>query len=281
MKQKISRIDVKKDLKKEQGYLKDSYETSAYPLISIITVTYNSEKYLEETIQSVLNQTYENIEYIIIDGNSTDGTLDIIKKYDKHINIWISEPDDGMYDAINKGIELSSGKYFGVLNSDDLLKPNAISIIAETFNVCKCDGIFGNIEIIDELSTILRTRYALKVSFKNLLLSQHGTFIPHPTLYLNKQRVLDEIGLYDLSYRYASDFDFLLKCIKRLFLEKIDSTILQFRYHDESITSSGKLTKERQAILVNHGLKKINYLERKVYYYFNWIQYKILNFKRS
>ena len=100
-----------------KGYFKKSYENK--PLISIITVVYNGEKYLEETIQSVINQTYDNVEYIIIDGGSTDGTLNIIKKYEDKIDYWVSERDNGIYDAMNKGIFLATGEWLNFMNAGD------------------------------------------------------------------------------------------------------------------------------------------------------------------
>ena len=99
------------------------------PLISIITVVKNNEKYLEETIQSIINQKFKNFEYIIIDGKSTDRTLEIIKKYNTEIDYWISEDDKGIYDAFNKGINIANGELIGFVNSDDVLTPNALEIL--------------------------------------------------------------------------------------------------------------------------------------------------------
>lgn len=107
-----------------KGYAKKSFEQK--PLISIITVVYNGEKYLEETILSVINQTYENIEYIIIDGGSSDGTLDIIKKYEDKIDYWVSEKDDGIYEAMNKGIDIASGKWINFMNAGDNFYSNVV-----------------------------------------------------------------------------------------------------------------------------------------------------------
>jgi len=99
------------------------------PLISIITVVKNNEKYLEETIQSVVNQNFKNFEYIIVDGKSTDGTIEIIKKYNNKIDYWISENDKGIYDAFNKGLDIANGNLIGFVNSDDILTPNALEIL--------------------------------------------------------------------------------------------------------------------------------------------------------
>ena len=103
------------------------------PLISIITVVYNGSKTLKQTIDSVLSQNYKNIEYIVIDGGSNDGTLDIIKKYESHINYWISEPDKGLYDAMNKGISAAKGVLIGMINSDDWYELNAVELIVKAY----------------------------------------------------------------------------------------------------------------------------------------------------
>ena len=100
-----------------------------YLKISIITPNYNGGKYLEATIKSIISQNYPNLEYIIIDGGSTDNSIDIIKKYEKHINYWTSEPDNGLYDALSKGLSISTGKIMGWLNSDDLLHPKSLFTI--------------------------------------------------------------------------------------------------------------------------------------------------------
>ena len=113
-----------------KGYFKKSFDDK--PLISIITVVFNGEKYLEETIQSVINQTYSNVEYIIIDGGSTDGTLDIIKKYEKKIDYWVSEKDKGIYDAMNKGIDVASGEWINFMNASDIFYNS--DVLKYTFN---------------------------------------------------------------------------------------------------------------------------------------------------
>ena len=120
--------------------------TKENALVSIITVVRNNEKYLEETIKSVLDQTYKNFEFIVIDGNSTDKTLDIIKKYDNEINYWISEDDKGIYDAFNKGLDLAKGKYIVFVNSDDILTNNAIKMLSEyDTKYPNIDFLFGSV----------------------------------------------------------------------------------------------------------------------------------------
>ena len=115
--------------------------------ISVITVTKNSEKFLEENINSLKNQTYQNFEHIIIDGKSTDGTVDIIKKHNEKIDYWISEPDKGLYDAMNKGIEVSTGDIIGILNSDDIYYSDALRIVNHYFSQQEnLDFLFGTVE---------------------------------------------------------------------------------------------------------------------------------------
>ena len=137
--------------------------------ISIITVSYNAVKTIEETINSVLNQSYSNIEYIIIDGGSRDGTVDIIKKYQDKINVWISEPDKGIYDAMNKGIKLAKGDWIGIINSDDCYCIDAFDTILNTISKNpNAELIFGNLNIIDK-------KMKLRMTNKNI-------FWPHKTL---------------------------------------------------------------------------------------------------
>ena len=117
------------------------------PLISLITTTYNSEKYLEETLKSIFNQKYQNFEIIIIDGGSKDKTIKIINKYEKKIDYWISEKDKGIYDAFNKGLKLARGHLIGMVNSDDILKPNALKILVQYYNKYpNKDFFFGSVK---------------------------------------------------------------------------------------------------------------------------------------
>ncbi len=173
--------------------------------ISIVTVCFNSAKTIEQTIKSVINQSYKNIEYIVIDGGSTDGTLDIIKKYEQYISYWVSEPDKGIYDAMNKGISVATGDLIAFINSDDWYDENAMLHFAKAYQTRKADVLYGDIIYINEDGT---EQYE---SNQNLDLNK--------MLYTNKlchqgicvRTELMKIHQFDLTYKIVSDYDFLLK----------------------------------------------------------------------
>lgn len=180
--------------------------------ISMITVCFNSEKTIEDTLKSVLNQSYKDYEYIIVDGKSKDKTLDIIKKYEKKFNSklkYISEKDRGLYDAMNKGIKMCTGDIIGIINSDDVIADNQVfKKVVDTFEKEKADGVYSNLLIKDEnLDKVVRTFISGKGNYKK------GFYPPHPTLYLRKE-VYNEIGYFNLNYRIAADYDFMLRVMK-------------------------------------------------------------------
>lgn len=244
------------------------------PLVSIITVTKNSEKFLEETIQSVINQTYPNIEYIIIDGLSNDNTLQIIKKYENKINYCISEIDHSMYDAINKGIKISTGDIIAILNSDDCyVDQNVVTKIVDYMIKRNAFGVYGDVIILNDNKK--RYRKHFQISYEGLLISGQCTFVPHPTLFLRREFIKD-IGLYNLEYKYGSDFDFILRCLKSQILSYYSIPITVFRRHAYSISSSGKIEYEKNIILKKYMSK--NFLFYKKYFKsFYWIKFIIIN----
>lgn len=183
------------------------------PKISIITVVYNGEKYLEKTIQSIIGQSYNNVEYIIIDGGSTDGTIDIIKKYEERIDYWVSEKDNGIYDAMNKGINLSSGEIIGIVNADDYLYLNTLENINKCFNDRKVDFTYGDLDIIDLDGNFLNKTSSLGIKNSKYKLFKQMPFL-HPTMFIRK-KVYDIIGLYDTKYKLSADYDFILKLIEK------------------------------------------------------------------
>ncbi|WP_348653170.1 glycosyltransferase family 2 protein, partial [uncultured Sulfurimonas sp.] len=184
------------------------------PVVSIITSVYNGEKYLEDTIKSVINQSYTNIEYIIIDGGSTDGSINIIKKYQDKITYWVSEKDRNMYDGINKGLKIASGDIVASLNSDDFYADNdVVSDIVKFIDNNNCDGIYGNVIRYYQDSIKQIEKELFQIDFKILLFSEHSTFMPQPTLFI-KRDIYKKLNYFDLNFNYASDFDFNLRCIK-------------------------------------------------------------------
>ncbi|MEQ1553444.1 MAG: glycosyltransferase family 2 protein [Ferruginibacter sp.] len=190
--------------------------------ISLITVTFNAEKFLSHCIESVQNQTYKNIEHIIIDGNSTDNTVSIIKQFQSKIATWISEPDRGMYDAINKGINLATGDVIGILNSDDMLaSANAIEEIVKTFNEQQVDSVYGDLEYVDQQNSD-RVFRAWKGKTYNRNLFRMGWMPGHPTFYIKKSAI-DKFGGYENHYYTAADYEFMARY---LYKHKISSYYL-------------------------------------------------------
>ena len=199
-----------------KGYFKKSYEDK--PLVSIITVVYNGEKFLEETIQSVISQTYENVEYIIIDGGSTDGTLDIIKRYEDKIDYWISEKDKGIYDAMNKGIDVASGEIMGLINADDWYEKDTIDMVIKKYSGDKNFDIFhGNLNYINKSEKIYKPNF----SHRKMLLQ--GMSLYHPTCFV--KRSIYEEEKFDVNYQLAADykliFSMMLKEKKFCYIDKV------------------------------------------------------------
>lgn len=182
------------------------------PLITIITVCYNSENFIRETIESVLNQTYDNIEYIVVDGNSTDNTLNIIKEYETKFNgrmKWISEPDDGIYDAMNKGIELMKGEWINFMNSGDLLINN--KIIDRIFVFDNLD--LNNIEVIyGDVLVNYNNEFKIKRKAKNINKIWKGMICSHQSMFI-KNNLIKKLK-FNKNNLIVADYEFMLKALK-------------------------------------------------------------------
>lgn len=184
--------------------------------ITLITVTYNSSNTLKSTFESILKQSYTDIEYIVVDGSSKDNTLSIIKEYEPLFKAklkWISEPDEGLYDAMNKGIRMATGDIVGILNSDDFFTSNnVLQEIATTFKKNKeLDAIYGDIHFVNPDNLQKCVRYYSSKVFKRGLMRLG--FIPaHPSFYIRRE-CFDKYGLYKTDYKIAADFEFLLRVI--------------------------------------------------------------------
>lgn len=178
--------------------------------VSIITVCYNSEKTIEETIRCVLSQDYQNIEYIIIDGDSNDNTLEVINKYREKVDILISEKDAGIYDAMNKGIKMASGDIIGILNSDDTyLNEKVLSKVCDHLSGNTATmGVYSNLYYVKK-NKINRVWETGLIDSSSLL---KGNIIPHPTLFV-RDVVYKKCDLYDCSYGNAADFEFITRII--------------------------------------------------------------------
>jgi len=180
--------------------------------ISIITATYNSEKTIQDTLFSLENQTYNDIEYIIVDGSSKDNTLLVVGNNCKRVSKLISEPDKGIYDALNKGILAATGDVIGFLHSDDLLAYNdAVADIADTFVRTGCDAVYGDLEYVSQIDTSKRVRLWKSGAF-NRFKMQLGWMPPHPSFYMKRSRYL-ELGNFSLDYNISADYDSLLRYI--------------------------------------------------------------------
>ena len=206
-----------------------SQNSEYFPLISIITVIFNGKNFLEQTIQSVINQSYENVEYIIIDGGSTDGTIEIIKQYEKNLAYWISESDRGIYDAMNKGIRVAKGKIIGILNSGDLYHQDALKKVAKLYKnnqqneyliITGAMTRFDNdakIEFIQKRSpTDLERRINL------------GMPINHPATFVTKN-IYETIGYFNPEFKIGGDYDFIFRAYH--------SKIVQFIFADDILAS--------------------------------------------
>jgi glycosyltransferase involved in cell wall biosynthesis len=190
--------------------------------VSLITACYNSSRYISSAIESIINQDYAEIEYIIIDGASTDGTIDIVKSYGSRIAKFISEPDNGIYDAMNKGLRLATGNIIGILNSDDLYVDNSvISLVVDQFEKCKCDALYADLYYVkqEQINNIVRkwkTRVFSPGSFRT------GWHPPHPGFFVRKE-IYDRYGIFDLEFKLAADFELMLRFLEKY---KIQTTYL-------------------------------------------------------
>lgn len=181
--------------------------------ISIVTVTFNSGETLKDTIESVLKQTYDNIEYIIVDGLSTDETVDIIKKYEPQFKgrlKWISEKDKGLYDAMNKGIRMATGEVVGIINSDDFYhKDYIISQVADSFKDQTIEAVYGDIRFVNPGNLDKTVRYYSSKNFSPKRF-RFGFMPAHPTFFTYKE-YFDRFGYYRTDYHIAADYELLLR----------------------------------------------------------------------
>lgn len=225
-------------------------------VVSIITVVYNNARYVRDAIESVLSQDYSNIEYLVIDGGSTDGTVDIIKEYQDRISFFITEPDNGIYDALNKGVVLSTGDVIGVLHSDDQFCGNqVISSAVKKLDEDKAEFCFSDAVITDMKSGKVLRYY--RAHYFRQWMFRIGWMPPHTTCFISKS-LFDEFGLYSISYKIASDFDFLLRMFygRRIIWTYLN--IISVKMRQGGVSNSGFASKKIIASEINQSLRSNN-----------------------
>ncbi len=251
-------LPEKEEIKREgglraKGYFKKSYENK--PLLSIITVVFNGEKYLEETIQSVIDQSYDNVEYIIIDGDSSDGTLDIIKRYEEQIDYWVSESDGGIYDAMNKATSLATGRWINFMNTGDSFYNDEVLALVASYDDGSTTGvIYGDsMKIYGGNRVIFKKCQPLSSMDRELPFVHQCAFVKTS---LAKQYP------FDLRYKICADYDFFYKLYsENTFFKYIEHTIAKY---DMGGVSSNYLTtyKEIREIEISYSNDERPYITR-------------------
>ena len=232
---------------------------------------------IEDTILSVLNQRYDNLEYILVDGLSTDGTVEIVKKYIPKISKFISEIDNGIYDAMNKGISHATGDIIGFLNSDDVYNSNnIISSVVDSFRENNTDSVFGDLVYVSRNNINKVRRHWCSLS-SNKYSFQHGWHPPHPALFI-KREVFTKYGTFDLDFDLAADFDLMLRFFEfyKISFFYLPNILVKMRLGGESNKSLINVLKQNYEIL--KSFKKYNISIFPPFYFFRRLYPKTLNY---
>ncbi len=251
-----------------------------YPKITLVTPVKNGAKYIEDTIVSIISQQYPNLEYIIIDGGSSDGTLDIIKKYEKHITYWISEPDKGLYDAINKGFAKSSGEIMGWLGASDCLLPKSLFTVADIFNnFPNIEWITGIITLIEENGKIVYSGFLPSFNRIKFLSNEYSTISQESTFW--KRTLWIKAGRCNPNFKYGGDYELWIRFFRFAKLYSVQTILGAYRVSSDSITNLKKeewLEDHRKAIetelnLYPHLKKQIEKIRKRNKYdnFFNYL----------
>ncbi|NIO17461.1 MAG: glycosyltransferase [Deltaproteobacteria bacterium] len=222
-----------------------------YPTVSVITPSYNQGEFLERTILSVLNQDWPNLEYIIIDGGSKDNSREIIERYAEHLTCWVSEPDRGQTDALNKGLKRASGKYVTWIGSDDVLLPGALTKMVAALEEHPFAGIvYGGVAFIDHQDRVKKTLAYPDLSLEKLLYHKHSTLAQPSSLV--RREILDLAGGLDESLSYCMDYDLWIRLLTISRCVNLGDTILSgYRLHPESKTVGSYRKMALEKIMVN------------------------------
>jgi glycosyltransferase involved in cell wall biosynthesis len=210
--------------------------------ISIITPVYNGSLTIENTIKSIIYQSYDAVEYIVIDGGSTDSTIDIINKNSKYISFWLSEPDNGIYDALNKGMRMATGDIIGILHSDDIYADKLVlGKIANVFKDYNVDSCYGDMVYVDKINTDKIIRYWKSSPYRPGKF-RYGWMPPHPTFFVKKE-VYKKYGLFNQDFKISADYELMLR-----FLEK---------YRISTYYLPGILVKMRMGGVSNRSIRNL------------------------
>jgi glycosyltransferase involved in cell wall biosynthesis len=244
-----------------------SGQVAPWPRVSIVTPSYNQEQFIEETIRSVLLQGYPNLEYIIIDGGSTDGSVDIIRKYEKWLSYWVSEPDQGQVYALDKGWAKSSGSILAYLNSDDTYLPNAIANAAQALSLNpEVAAICGGELKIDSEGMVVSEHFVQSASLHDLL---HCEFLPQPAVFLHR-RAFEQAGGLDLTFQITFDFELWTRLVRCGGIVCIPEALATTRWYPGTRTLSqrpeiiSELERVVQKVLASPLGEQISPKERKV-----------------
>lgn len=232
------------------------------PCISIITICFNSVKTIEETILSILGQHYPNLDYVIIDGGSSDGTLDIIRKYKDCLGYYCSEPDKGISDAFNKGITHAKGNIIGIINSDDILLPDALKNVAEAYD--ETTDIYRGNTIVVNPDTGFRGREVPSMHFplapKVIHVAHQGTFIT--------KNAYQKWGVYNVNFKYMMDFDLITRMYRNgAKMKQVNYDIAEFRIGGISLTPLYKKKYDIKHVVIDNGGSQ---LRANLYYSYMW-----------
>lgn len=241
------------------------------PLVSIITVVRNGRAHIEQTISSVRNQSYPNIEYIVIDGVSTDGTLDILKKHEDQIDLWVSEPDGGIFFAMNKGIALAKGDIIGILNADDHYFTHTVRHVVEAYKRTGAAIFHGDMQLLDATAARMRP---------DITKMNEKPAIFHPTCFVKKQ-VYEKAGSFDTRFRISSDYELLLRCVRQGFpFHYIPEILTAFRPGGMSASCASNIEGYRIMKMHKTGYHR-NVIVRAIKCYVKSFLKKLINLKKG